>query len=185
MLTFDPDTHVYTYDGQPVPSVTQILKEAGVIDTQWYTGDGAIRGQCVAEATALDDEGELDETSLDPALAGYMAAWRKFVAETGIIFQQIETPLFHNTLRYAGTPDRIATWAGKPCVIDIKTGGREDWHGLQLAAYAGMVDGPHSRCGVYLGPEGTYKARQFTDGNDWLDFMACLRLCNRKRRNNK
>ena len=34
-LTFDSVTHTYLLDGEKVPSVTEILKGAGFIDTTW------------------------------------------------------------------------------------------------------------------------------------------------------
>jgi hypothetical protein len=42
----------------------------------------------------------------------------------------------HPVLGYAGTPDRIGTVDGHLSVVDIKTGSKQQWHSIQLAAYA-------------------------------------------------
>ena len=43
-VTFDKETHIYKIDGVVVPSNTQILSETGLVDSSWYTQEGADRG---------------------------------------------------------------------------------------------------------------------------------------------
>lgn len=174
---FDSAKHEYTIDGRAVPSVTQILVECGIIDSQWYTDEGRIRGTYVAEATALYDRGELDDAALDPALQPYVAAWARFLLDSQFEIKMIERELFDAFGRYAGTLDRAGYLHKRDCVIEIKTGASESWHGLQLAGYAELRKCTTlKRLAVYLGDDGKYSCREFSDRNDFAVFNAALNV---------
>ena len=146
-------------------------------------GDDAamLRGQYVAEATALDDRDDLDFCDLP--LLPYVDAWRTLRREAGLDrFDGIEEQVFNADLGYAGRLDRRGTRGGEPFVLDIKTGTPARWHGLQLAAYAGCF--PESwryrRLGAYLNVDGSGRLREYVDHNDWIVFSAALTLSNWK-----
>lgn len=180
--TFDSATHEYRVDGRVVPSVTQILVESGIVDTRWYNDEGRIRGTYVAEATALYDRGELDDATLDPALQPYVAAWARFLLDSQFEIKMIERELFDCYGRFAGTVDRFGLLHGRDCVVDIKTGAGESWHGLQLAGYAELLKCPAAkRIAVYLGDDGKYSCREFSDRNDLTVFNAALNVVTWKR----
>ncbi len=185
MLTFDPAQHEYRWNGRVVPSVTQILKSLGLIDATWYTDEARDRGSMIHLATALDDRGELDESSVDERIAGYLAAWRLFKAESGASFTDIEIQLYSD-YGYAGTPDRIGTLRGRS-VFDIKNGEPEPWHALQTAAYAfGCSAGSAavmSRYCIYLRDNGTYRLIQHDRSTDIAVWLSCLNLYNWKANN--
>jgi hypothetical protein len=67
-LTYDDATHTYKLDGVVVPSVTQVLTAAGVIDNRWFTEEATHRGQLVHVATMLMDQGELNDARSSPRL---------------------------------------------------------------------------------------------------------------------
>ena len=134
-LTFDDATHTYRIDGVVVPSVTQILSEAGLIDDRWYTEESQLRGRTVHIITALDDRAELDESQVTDEYKGYLAAWRRFKTDTQCAILSIEHRICHVSYRYAGTVDRTFRWDGIVSIADIKTGGRDAWHPVQLAGY--------------------------------------------------
>lgn len=174
MLTFDVATHVYSdpETGVIYPSVTQVIKEAGLLgwtvqdDADWYMD----RGSAVHEATALWDRGILDESTLDPQIRPYLDAWIKFRKESGYSPKIIEKPLLHVTYRYAGTIDRDC--------IEIKTGQYAPWHSLQIAAYAHLIDMQHKHwTSVYLHEDGRYMTKTHTPidiHNAFKIFTAAL-----------
>lgn len=179
-IDLDPATHTYRVDGVVFPSVTQILGEAGLIDTQWYTEESQYRGRKVHVMTALDDRGELDESAVTDEYRGYLDAWRKFRSETGCEILEIEKRVCNTTYRYAGTLDRIVHWRSENSVLDIKTGAVQAWHSVQLAAYLHcdtiVETGGYT---VHLAANGTYRVRPASD--DWPVFWAALNVANWKR----
>lgn len=166
-----------------LPHVTSILKGVGLIDTTFMTDFGRDRGTAVHEATALDDRNDLDESSVDPVIAPYLAAWRRFRAEAKLEIVAVEQHVEHTLYAYCGTLDRIVRLGGgAEWVIDIKTGAPRPTDRLQIAAYALAWKGRMSlagsgllRAAVYLRDDGTYRFSPHEDGSDgdaWLAMLA-------------
>ena len=162
MNCFDPTTHIYTVNGVPVPSVTQVLAETGFIDKTWYTPAGAWRGTIVHEMLALWDCSSLDPASIDPKIAGYLEAWKKFCKEWNREeFSAIERPLY-SPLGFAGTPDRV--YVDSFFVVDIKTGEIPWWAPLQIAGYVELLISAGSLwSGLAVGvrEDGTYTTKAY------------------------
>lgn len=118
--------------------VTEAIKLAGLMgdSVHFFTPEGAARGTAVHAACEFDDEGELDEDSLAPEIAGYVESWRAFRRQTGIEIIGIESEVRHVPMMYVGHLDRLVMWNDKVHVLDIKTGSDQRWHAIQLAAYA-------------------------------------------------
>ena len=177
-LTFDADTHTYRFDGVVVPGVTTILKPLTDFSTvPPHVLDAASAfGTAVHLACELDDLGTLDEAALDPALAPYLDAWRKFSAEHAVQWEQIEQRVYHPTMRYAGTLDRFGRVDGDLTVVDIKSSVQlYPSVGPQLAAYANALSHPYAkRMAVQLKADGTYVAKPYTDPSDWPMFASLL-----------
>jgi len=183
-LTFDEESHTYRVDGEIVPSVTQILKGAALTPSfRGGSGVAMTRGSFAHLATELDDKGELDEATVDPANLGHLEAWRKFKVESGIEILAIEERVYNDMYRYAGTLDRRVMYQGWESVIDIKTGNSYPWHPIQTAAYAMALGRDVSRFSVYLSDSGSYKLEEHTDKNDQLVFMAAIRLADWRSQN--
>jgi hypothetical protein len=169
-----------------LPRVTDILKEAGLIDTTWLTEYGRERGTAVHLACQFYDEGTLDYASVSPEIEGYLRAYDAWKRESGIQeFEWIEGPLQDPQGKYRGTPDRILVTRPRK-LIDLKSGIPMDWHALQLAAYVTMLDDPYSyeRLGLYLSVDGTYSVRVFPKSeynSDLNVFLSCLNIVNWKR----
>jgi hypothetical protein len=179
---FDKDAHVYTLGTQRLPSVTEILKGAGVIDDQWWTDAGRWRGSAVHAACWYDDQNDLDADSLDERLRGYVDAYRKFRAETGFTPTSIERPLYNDLLGYAGTPDRIGTLGdGRHCLPDLKSGAQSKVTRYQTAGYAGCLKSPRKyvRMEVRLRNNGKYSLQIYEPKDfdrDFADFQALIRV---------
>jgi len=197
MLSFEPATHIYRWDGVIVPSVTQILNEVGISD---YSGipaaqrDAYMRfGTAVHLACELWDRRELDLPRLDPMLAPYLNSWIKFRTESGFEIYESEKPQYSLKHRFAGTPDRIGTLNGRRVVVDIKSSvDTKQGADLQTAGYAilfneGKPRGAHAldRYSVHLKDNGKYKIEPHKDRNDINAFLSCLSMYNIKKMRGK
>ena len=183
-VQFDEAAHVYTVAGVQRPSVTQILKDAGLIDTTWYTDEARERGRAVHLATQFLDEDDLDWDTVLPPYRGYVAAWQRFKQESHFAIScdstgklLIEYLLFQSVSGYCGMLDRLGTIGTTEYLIDIKTGDPHDWHGYQLAAYSQCLPNPHSRkrMTVHLRANGSYSSREHALTAlpyDWHVFAA-------------
>lgn len=191
---FDDATHVYTLDGRRLESVTEILEGAGLVDYGFLPPKvrtmALERGSAVHLATAFDDEGDLDEDSLDPAILPYLAGWRKFRSDEGAVFEQIEHRSYHPQFLYAGTKDRrvrLPKRSNSPFDLDIKCGKAQPWVWIQIAAYQGLDPAPRRMLPfvVELPGDGTW--REYPRPADWsFDryfnyFLSCLTVCRLRR----
>lgn len=178
MIQFDPSTHTYTLNGVVVPSVTQILRECGIIDTSRYAPGSAERGTAVHLACQLHDENDLDEASLDPQIVPYLEGWRRFIKECAFEPQSIEQIVVSGTYGYAGTLDRTGLLYGRPAILDIKSGSPEPWASLQLAGYAEALGEPNRRrLAVHLPGDGTYRLHEYRDPSDRRVFLSAVAVC--------
>ncbi len=184
-VEFDEATHTYTQGGVKLPSVTTIIRAAGLMPDFYGSGNetAMLRGTLVHRVCEFHDEGDLDESSVDPALAGYLEAWKKFRADTGFKPEKIEWRNAHPIYRYAGMVDRTGLFGGLRSIIDIKTGAFDPWMGVQTAAYEGLFApygpvGVNRRLGVHLTAEGKYSVRRFEERSDWPIFLSALGLYN-------
>jgi hypothetical protein len=160
--------HEYTVNGIPRPSVTSVLKVAGLINDDWYTEASRRRGSAVHAACHYLDEDDLPESWLETSPhAGYVRAWQKFKSETHFTPSLIEHRIFHSKLGYCGTLDRTGAFQPPPfepnVLLDIKTGASARWHRIQLAAYAACFSNPGSfrRMTIYVREDGTYSIVEY------------------------
>lgn len=190
VLTFDAETHTYRVGEEVIPSVTQILKDVGLIDTSFFKPEHAERGTVVHAATQFFDETGMDDDTVPDDLLGYLEAWKKFREETGFTPSHIEQSLYSKQ-GYAGTVDRIGkTHKINPILLDIKTGPPQPWHRLQLAAYALMSKHELNipvwqSWGVHLTRDGKYSVETYKSIDDAADWLACLRVYQLKQGENK
>jgi hypothetical protein len=194
-IELDEASHVYRVAGIERPSVTQVLRAAGLIDTAWYTEVARIRGRAVHAACEFLDQDDLDESSVLPEYRGYVHAWMRFRAESGFRAASapetgrpmIEHRLFHPVFAYCGTLDRCGWLGGDEVVLDLKTGGPADWHAHQLAAYSNCLPNPlaRRRIAVHLKACGAYSIREYPNTEfhrHWQVFAACLVIWQAKHR---
>lgn len=166
-----------------LPRVTWILQEAGLIDTTWYTEEACNRGTLVHLACQYLDEEALDWDTVDPSIEGYVRAYGKWRHDSGNrAAQWIECPMQDPKGLYRGTADRIL--ADRPrAILDVKTGPRQKWIALQLAAYVNMMDDPYSyrRFSLHLRQDGTYDVVEYPRAEysrDLVVFMSALNIAN-------
>ena len=121
-----------------------------------YTGIDPIyanRGTWVHRLTELIDEGVAWQADLEFVAAGVglgipadiqqdiARAWRRFKTTHNLAVVHTEQTVVNDTLKVAGTLDRIVEHDGHRRVLDIKTGGKvtKTAYAVQLARYAGAV----------------------------------------------
>src|SRR3990167_1926047 len=125
-LTFDPEGHKYSLNGKPVPSVTQILHGAGLMDFSNIHPERLERsrkfGEAVHRACELYDLNNLNVNTLSLPLIPYLETWKKFREDYGMDgIGTIEEKICSERWQYAGTLDRIYPVHCKLTLIDIKS----------------------------------------------------------------
>lgn len=177
VIEFDYDKHTYLVDGVDFPSLSKILETVGLVDKRFYKPEHAERGQNIHELTALLDRDFITMDDVLPIYKGYCEAWLQFKIDCKAKFTSIEKPVAHGIYRYACTPDRIGEVNGKAGVVDIKSGGPERWHGVQLIAQALAVGLEYAGLyGVYLKEDGKYNLTEYKCHPYHNVFMSCLTL---------
>lgn len=149
MLTFIEETHSYFLDGTPIPGVHEIMQDLKLIDTSWFSEEGAENGKRRHKITEDIDRGEFDWSTIREDDIYAAQGWNEFLADYRPEIQEIEKAMYHELFGYAGTVDRLAILEGKPSVIDIKTGQMTDWYDIQMMLYGAMC--------LYNDEEGTHR----------------------------
>ena len=172
MLNFEESTHKFEHKGLVIPSVTQLLKEAGITpDYSLFSNTKALRiGNAVHMATSLSDEERLDTQSISTPIVPYMTAWSAYRdAHKPIKIMANESSFVREDFSLVGTPDRIVlqeiTGVGHYVIEEIKTGEPAAWHFAQLAGYMALVGVPTGRL-VYLRSDGSFKPNHLDWGED-------------------
>jgi len=180
-LVFDANSHAYFLDGKEIPSVTQIIKSAGLMpDYGKMRIEPANYGTKVHKACAdiiADKEPDMD-------------MFVKIAVEGFKEWQNLYKPTFHTSektgasekYQYAGTCDIGAMINKKNWLVDIKTGSYSDWHIIQLAAYNEIFHGYKFQkfAGLYLDPvhEGKYKFKEISKPEIQAGFSVFLNALN-------
>jgi hypothetical protein len=191
LLDFDPENHLYSVDGEVIPSTTQILKAEGLLAFPAGSERAMLKGSYVHLACEYLDWGTLDEETLDATLAPYVEAYKLFLAESRFEAdpEHIERRLYHPGWKYAGTMDRTGMMGKAPAVLDIKTGSPHPAYALQLAAYKELLGVNNVTVvkgfSLYLHDTGKYTLTEVKDMRGaWQTFAAALTLYKWKQANN-
>ena len=182
MIEFDPIRHEYREDGVVLPSVTQVLKRVGLLDTKGFSRRSANFGTAVHDATALIDLGQktVEEYEDDPRYR-YLKAWVLFKEIHHPVILEVEQIVGGVEVGCAGTLDRLALfpWDPRPCVIDLKTGKAKLWHPLQLAGYCYAAQEDYRRMAVYIDSHGFFWTEEYReDSRDLRIFRGALDFIN-------
>lgn len=189
-LDFDAHNHIFKINGVIVPSITQVIKAAGLTDYSKVPPHilkaSQDFGTAAHLATQLYDQGNLDETTLDPALRPYLDSWITFCKEYGFVSEIIEKPMGSELFKFAGIPDRIGKREGKAADVEIKTtfemneSTAEQTAG-QVILWKGKIDTKVERWGVLLTETGKPQVYRYKNASDFSVFLAALTICNTKK----
>lgn len=200
-LTFDKAAHTYTLDGEPVPSVTGILKAAGLIDfshiPEPVLASARRRGTNVHAAIHYYNENDLDVdafTAEFPECAGYLRAWIAFTEQRHFRPVLNERRLASRKHHVAGTADCFGLLDGLPILLDFATGRPQDvakdlqtgaYHALavewsaadedpELTAFLAHSRGVLRRFGVALRSDGAFTLEPYVNPSDFREFLALV-----------
>ena len=134
-IIFNKQTHTYYLNGYVIPSVTQIIKDAGLIYTSNYTSEHARKGSEIHEEIASIIDGMEPISAHGRVFFDFM----KYIGYRGNDWEP-EKVVYDVMYGYAGTVDISGLVNGKKSVIEVKTGSPASWHKLQAAAYAHALD---------------------------------------------
>jgi hypothetical protein len=185
------------------PRVTEVLEAAGIGPDyseipETIRADRLARAAGVGTAThaAIDllEQGDLDRSSLHPLIAPRVAAYERFVADTGFRRIRGEFEVRSERWRYLGHPDSTG-WLGTERIgIDAKATAVFDHDATSIQAKGGygiaynemFPDEPISRWfGLWLRGDGTYRFVPLIKPDSEQLFLAAL-ICwhERARRRN-
>ena len=190
---FNPETHIYKNDGRVLPSVTQILKQVGVVDDTYYTDESANFGTYGHSVLKLALCNNLE--SYDPAIESWAIGIIKFIAEQkpipfkNMVIENCTEKMVHDD-RFAGTLDfvgNINKFPTRPCVLDWKFWSAANKNvlalaGLQTAAYAYLFKKEIGlkplaiKRGVVHFSQNNYRIYELNDPADEPTFMSALNL---------
>jgi len=198
VLAFNPTTHEYRVDGVLMPSVTQLLDDAGLTPDYSVVPAPVLeharkRGIHIDACCDLLDVDDLDWRSVHPEALPYVEAWLRFREYEGFTPIASQVPLFHPVYGYAGTSDCVGLLPGnRPVVVERKaTAKMAATYALQTAGYAldGMYCapagggalapvpwGPPARLGVHLKRNGSYELVPYDDPEDLSAFLGVVAL---------
>jgi hypothetical protein len=198
VLSFDPATHEYRVNGDLVPSVTQLLDDAGMTPDYSLVPQPVLqhareRGIHVDLCCDLLDADDLDWRSVHPEALPYVEAWLAFREHEGFTPVASQVPVFHPTYGYAGTVDAVGTLPGaRPVIVERKTTAKmAATYALQTAGYGldGMWYAPPGggvlapvpwerpvRLGVQLRRDGSYLLVPYDDPEDLAAFLGVVAL---------
>lgn len=184
------ENHRYWIGARPIPGVTEVLESCGFYEFPFVSPEDLARakrlGHDVHRAAELYDRGTLDWQTVTDEVGAYLQGWVKFRSDhPHMVIRAVEKRLFHPSLEYAGTLDRVLSFRPESPITlgDIKTGADLMASRLQSAAYfgaynAGLKWGERAvnRCSIHLKGNGAYSIVLHEGPTDFVAFTACLRL---------
>jgi len=182
-LTFREIDHTYWLGSRRVFGVTEIFHDNRLIKGEdFFTEFGRERGHMVHLACDLLAWDNLDWDSLDPMIYNYVLSCARYFEHVKAIPRRTEHRAYHPLLYYAGTWD----WDGADfqrddLLLDYKSGGEQDWHKWQTAAYQELAIANRipieQRGTLYLQKDGSMaKLKLHRDRNDFKIFVSALNM---------
>ena len=179
-IHFDEASHIYFLNGIVTPSVTEVIRAAGQVNTQWCSEEDRDRGTEIhANILELIKTGKTKTRYPD-----HIEAWKRFRDECEVRVLDAEKIVHSREYGFAGRLDiRCDMFGVSSCVLDIKTGIVADWVRLQVAGYRIALKsmGVETRGGfaVHLRADGTYKVTEFAryqiDRAEFLSIVKTVR----------
>lgn len=158
---------------QEAIGVTRSLIESNIVDDTYFTDLARGRGR-LAHVVAERILTNTLTAPIDAAILPQMVALRKWLDRYGPIVRNAEVMIVNPNRLLAGTLDIDVEIEHADAVVELKLSEPTPWHGLQLAAYAYLLDGPNwmrrQRFGLYLKPTGGYRFKEYDDVTD-LDYF--------------
>ena len=201
-LTFDEAKHEYWANGRKVPGVTSILSmldDFSGIPLAILEKKSQIGKATHTACEIINNGDEVDRESLHPAVAPYVTAYLKFLAENPIQVVLAERKVSNERHWFAGTLDLVfkalerkaGLWdRDQLCLPDLKTvASLRPSTGPQTAGYRlalpdlGEPRTRIQRLALQLKPDGNYHIEKYTNPDDEACFLSCLNIYNWRMKN--
>ena len=181
IITLDEESHKYTVDGNPVPSVSEITRfisrEIYSEISQYTLDNAAARGTKVHRATESLEI--LGDAEVDEEIAPYVEAYVKFRREHQVHWDKVEWMACYQD-QFCGTLDRIGVVDGEETVLDIKTSSsiQKVLYTAQLSLYMMLAreNGfePKKMVILHLTKDGNYKLVELQEDNELANALLKL-----------
>lgn len=181
---FDAAVHQYVdlTTGAVLPSITQMLERAGVIDSTWFTEESSVRGTAVHALTADFDLGALDVATCVSPHRAYLLGHVKAIGILQPEIFAVEEAAVHPWYKFGGRPDRRVRVGGRYGVLEIKSGEPAKSHMIQTALQCILVndvaDLPAElllRLCLYLKPSGKFAVVEHTRKQDFAEARRIVK----------
>lgn len=189
-VDYDDESHTYYFEGKPRRSVTQKIKDAGLVDGSHWNDRKRTIGSYVAKAIELFEKGVLDFNTLDPAVKPYFDSYLLFRESGKYRVVLSEVPLYDPLTDTAGKPDLvIETVTPGLTLVEVKAGVPAPWHKLQTFGYKTICDANgymiRYRLALYLNKRGKFPSIQKHEDylEDEVAFHAMTNLLKWKEKN--
>ena len=180
MLTYNEAGQAF-WNGKRIPRTTEVCKL--LAPRGWEVDEYYLRkGRIVHLILEWEDSGELDESTVDPNLKGYLQGYRKFKIDTGWVPLYRETKFYSLKYGFCGRADAVGSFLKKRWIwcLDFKTGQPHESDLYQAPAYLFGLNGhliKPQRCGdLYLQANGTYRLVEVKNPTDkFLKFLTGIK----------
>lgn len=171
--SFNASVHSYAFDGETVPSVTDICDTIPI----GYGERAAERGQAIHHATLALDLDAYHPDDYPDFVDPHIVVYKEFLAAHRCRWTRLEQPRV-SPAGFGGTADRLGRIDGLEAILDIKSGARADWHAWQTAGYDLLHDDLppriRRRVALYLSPTRWRYLTHFNRG-DYAVFIERAR----------
>lgn len=192
---FDKERHLHLIDSRRVTGITEAISRGGLSPAIPKFGRAAEnfkaagqRGTAIHDACELVDSGMEDQYSFDPAITGYMDAWKQFCADFEYTPDIVEVPMAHPIFMFGGIPDtaglcgRLRGYA----VVERKSRPLADYDRFQVAGQLLLIEHNHPRPSgeqvfrivVQLKADGSYTHKEYRNRLDRGLFLAAVAVSN-------
>ena len=143
-IQFIEDSHEYFIGGVKYPSNYEIIKDVGFMNYYRRGEDAMNRGKAIHMLFADSLMQRVDYARVSGEGLGLIEELNAFIILEDITFVDCETVCGSVEERFAGKYDALFAKAGKPILVDWKSGEPAKWHQYQVAGYmllSGAVEG--------------------------------------------
>ena len=175
-LRFDAERHEYHVGKSRLPTVTEIIRG----DTEaprFWTPESRSRGHDLHRLWLEIDLCGFHASDEASVYQGYCRAYIAYLRYAKPKWTELEQPRANVRKEFAGTRDRVGVIGGHVTIADLKSGGADQTHGIQLAGYdlLDSLGGVHRRrTNVYLHRDGTFRVIHQTNDEDYSQFLRKL-----------
>lgn len=182
VFRFNAADHSYWLGEDRIPSITQLIEMGGhVKNAIYYKDSDRERGTAIHSLCASYDLGALDLNTLTSPHRGHVKGYAYAVDQmkptrldgaTG--WEEVEIPDVHPDFKFGGTRDRLGIVWQRRTIFELKSGAREDHHGIQLALQAILAEARYgwpakqwARLAGYTKNSGKCPVWEFDDERDF------------------